>query len=240
VFGCRTVLEYDSSLAGVVQNQTREHNRLPSDADRACSKMAHVGIEGFSSRNAEEDAAQHEEASKAVGAQEANTMERVHSKQDRGMLSDPMDAQCGHDQEPQSHDGPEGAANPRRALRLEDKQPSEHQHRERDNVGLETRRGDLQPFKRREHRDRRRDRAVAIDEGRAEEANCDNRRSPMSLDANESHKRNYAALAVVIDPHGDGSVFNRRNDDQGPKNQRHDAEHDGRTWITPSKVDDGL
>jgi hypothetical protein len=73
----------------------------------------------------------------------------------------------------------------------------------------------------------------------APEANCDNRRPPVSLDANESHERHYAALAVVIDAHGDGYVFDRRDDDQGPKNQRHDAEHDGRTWITPSKVDGG-
>jgi hypothetical protein len=46
----------------------------------------------------------------------------------------------------------------------------------------------------------------------------------LALDAEQGHQGQYAAFAVVIDTHGEGDVFDRRDDDQRPDEQRQHAE----------------
>jgi hypothetical protein len=80
-------------------------------------------------------------------------------------------------------------------------------------VGLQTRRDLLHAFERREHRNRRRDRAVAVNERRSEQAYRDNEGPLMLLDAEQGHQRDNAAFAVVVDAHGDIDVLDRRDEE---------------------------
>jgi len=56
-------------------------------------------------------------------------------------------------------------------------------------------------------------------------ADRDDRRPLMPLDAQQGHQRKDAALAVIVDAHGDRDVFDRRDDHQRPQDERQDAEH---------------
>ena len=98
-----------------------------------------------------------------------------------------------------------------------DRKQREQDHGRRgQHIGLQTRRDLLHPFERREHRNRRRDRAVAVNERRAEQAYRDNQRPLTLLDAEQGHQRDDAALAVVVDAHGDIDVLDRRDEEQRP------------------------
>jgi hypothetical protein len=77
-------------------------------------------------------------------------------------------AECGDGEKPGEHDGTEEPADALGALPLDDEKAEQDRDRERQDDGLERRRDDLQPLDRGQHRDRGRDRAVAIDECRAE------------------------------------------------------------------------
>ena len=48
----------------------------------------------------------------------------------------------------------------------------------------------------------------------------------MALHPEQRHKRQDAALAVIVDAHRDGHIFDRRHQDQGPDHEREHAERD--------------
>ena len=122
------------------------------------------------------------------------------------------------------HDRPEGAADLRRALRLQREQREQDRDRDRQHVRLQRWRDLLHALERRKHGNRRRDRAVAIDQRRAEQADGDDRGAMPLLDAEQRHQRDDAALAVVVDAHGEADVFDARDDEQGPEDQRQRAQ----------------
>ena len=72
-------------------------------------------------------------------------------------------------------------------------------------------------------------RAVAVEQGRPDEADHDHDRAPPALlgaaRADQSEQRQDAALAVVVGAHDQDRVFDGDDDDQRPEDQRHDAEH---------------
>ena len=87
----------------------------------------------------------------------------------------------------------------------------------------------LQPLHRREHRYRRGDDGVAIEEGGADHAQGEHRRRAAADRAlGERHQGEDPALALVVGPHDEGDVLDRDHDDQRPQGQGHDAQDLGR------------
>ena len=122
--------------------------------------------------------------------------------------------------------GPNQAATARRAAALHGEQADQDREAERHDVGLEGGRRELQALDRREHRDRRRDDRVAVEQRGADHAEQRDREDVVPHDALEQrHQRERAALAVVVGAHDQEHVFERHDDDQRPQDQRHDAEH---------------
>jgi hypothetical protein len=113
----------------------------------------------------------------------------------------------------------------RGSLRLNGKQRNQDRDRHRHDIRAEPGRCDGQSFERREHRDRRRDRAVPVNESRAEQAERHDPRSFLALNAQQRHQGEDAALAVIVDPHGDGDVFDTGDRDQRPHDQGQHPEH---------------
>ena len=105
------------------------------------------------------------------------------------------------------------------AIRIDD--------RERHDVGVERRRRDLQAFDRGQHRQRRRDDGVAVEQRAADDAeqDYDARRDAPSARDGERHQRQRAALAVVVGAQQDQDVFGGDDEEQRPDDQRQDAEH---------------
>ena len=91
-------------------------------------------------------------------------------------------------------------------------------HRQRDDDALHLRGIDLDALDRAQNRNGRRDGAVAIEQGRPDEADHDHDRTPPVLlgaaRANQSEQRQDAALAVVIGAHDQDRVFDGDDDDQ--------------------------
>ena len=202
--------------------------------------MAHIGVERFGAGDAEEDAAQHQKAAETVGGNEACAVIRVDRLQHPGLLGDAPQAERADGHEPQQHDRPERGADARGAERLHREQHQQNDHGGRHHVVLHRRRSDIEPFERRQHGNRRRDRAVAIDQRGAEQAEHDDQRTLPLLDAQERHQGEDAALAFVIDGHGDGDVFDRGDQEQGPDHQRQDAEDALRRGVAVQIVEGGF
>ena len=182
--------------------------------------MAHVGIKRLGAGHAQEHAAKHQKAGQSAGAQIGEAGARIDREQHRGMLHDPPKPEHGHDKEPQRHDRAEGAADPRRSQRLDGEERNKDRHGRRQNVRSESRRDDVEPFERRKHRDRRRDGAVAIDQRSPEQSYRHNSGTVLPLDAEKRHKCQNSALAIIVDPHRERYVFDRRHDDERPDHQR--------------------
>ncbi len=126
------------------------------------------------------------------------------------------------------HDGTEQCADAPGALFLDKEQNDDDDERERNHVGLEGRRRDFETLDRRQHRDGRRYRAVAVEERGAGEPHQHQHtalRSVLLLAQHERHQRHDAAFALVIGAHDEDDVFDRDDDHQRPEDEREDAEH---------------
>ena len=112
-----------------------------------------------------------------------------------------------------------------RAELLDDEDADDDRHRQRQDVGLEQRRRDVQPFNRAEHGDRRRDHAVAVQQRRAEDAQQHERglAAPGPF-GQKRRQREDAPLALVVGPHHDHDVLDGDDDDQRVQDQREDAQ----------------
>ena len=129
--------------------------------------------------------------------------------------------------EPDDHDRPEDRADAAGAATLHQKQPDQDDDGDRHDERLEDVRRDAKPFDRAQHRDRRRDHAVAVEQRRAEQADRDERRGGTILppfDADQRDQRQDAALALVVGAHHEQQVLDRHRDDQRPEDQRQHAE----------------
>ncbi len=132
-------------------------------------------------------------------------------------------------QEPDHHHGPEQPADHAGAAPLHQEEAEQHHDGERNDVGIEERRGDLQSLDRAQHRDRRRDHAVAIEERRADQAGGQDEpvsaAAPAGAAERERGQRENAALAPVVGAHDDDDVLQHHHDGERPRDQRQHAKH---------------
>jgi hypothetical protein len=98
----------------------------------------------------------------------------------------------------------------------------------------------LQAFERRQHRDRRRDGAVAIDQRRAEQTDGNDGGSLPLLHPQQRHQSQNAAFAVIVDAHGERDIFHAGDDEQRPQHQRQRAQDHGGIGRASGSTEDGL
>ena len=230
----------DRRLAGIIQHQAGKHDPRPGEADRGFAEMPHVGIQRLGAGNAEEDSAEHGKAAHAVAGEQAQAVKRIERDQHSRLAGDAPNAERADRDKPDQHDRPEGGADARGAERLHGEQQEEDDDGGRHHVMGQRRRRDLKPFERREHGNRRRDGAVAVDQRRAEKARQDDGRTVPPLHAEERHQGQNAALAVIVDAHGDDDVFDRGDQKQRPDQKRQHAENAVRRGVTAENVESRL
>ena len=113
-------------------------------------------------------------------------------------------------------------------MRLDHEDQGQDDQRQRDDVGVEDRRRDLQALDRAEHRDRRGDHAVAVEQRRADDAQQDDEMAPFLAAARpegQGGQGQHAALAAVVGAHHEGDVFDRDDQRRRPEDQRQHAQH---------------
>ena len=143
--------------------------------------MPHVGVERLGAGHAQKDAAEQREGGEAAVPEVMEPIGRTQSGQHRRVFGDAADAEDGDDRKPRRHDWAEQLADAGRAERLQKKQQPQDDDGGRQHVRAEGRHRQVQPFEGREDRDRRRDRAVAIDQRGAEQPRRDDDRPRLPL-----------------------------------------------------------
>ena len=121
----------------------------------------------------------------------------------------------------------------------------EHEDGERHDVGLEPGGGGLQALDGGEHRDRRGDQAVAVEQGQP--AQREDEDQPLQAVApvadrpgGEGAQRQHAALAAVVGAQDEHDVLDADDQDQRPEDEREHAEHGGLAQVQPAGVAERL
>ena len=163
-------------------------------------------------------------------AHEAERVPRIQRTEDRRVAGDLGGAEAADHREPHEHDRAEDVADPLRPVLLEEEEQAEDQERERDHGPRERRGGDFQALGRAQDRDRRRDDAVPVQQGGAEETERDDGAppdggptAPRLLDQRE--QREDPALAPVIQAHDEDNVLHADDQDERPDDEREHPIH---------------
>ena len=216
-------------LPKVIQHQRRQRNGEPGEPDRHPPEMAHVGVHRFTAGDRQEGRAEDGEADVEILVdQEVERVERTERGQHRRGLDNAVDAERGENDEPADHHRPEDLPDDSGALLLHEEQADQdddgHGHHDR----RQRRRIDLEALDRAQHRDRRRDRAVAVEQGGADEPDDQQLRPPRSgpgvARRQQRQQRDDAAFAAIVGAHDQECIFDRDDQDQRPQDQRRHPE----------------
>ena len=193
------------------------------------AEVAHVRVKRFGTGHRQHDGTHEHETLERRACQEPQAPERIERLEDRRLLPDLDRAERGDDGEPYDGHRPEETADQTGAAPLDREQHDQHHHGERDHIGIEERRGGLEPLDRAQHGDRRRDHAVAIEEGRAHQARHQQQTVARPTAARRAQgqrrQRQYAALATVVGAQDDDHVFGRHHHHERPRDERQHAQH---------------
>ncbi len=215
------VLQHNGGLAGIVEKQRRQDDGRPGDPDRLAAEMAHVGVHGFSAGHAKKHRTEDGEARDAMVDQERRRIKRIDRDDDVGRLGDADPAQDRDCQKPQQHHRPEGAADGGGAVVLDHEQQQQDDRGDRHRVAGEILARELEPLDGAQHRDRRRDHAVAIEQSGTYQAASDEVAvAAAPFRPGQRHQRQNSTLAAIVGAHHHQRIFQRNDDDQRPENQR--------------------
>ncbi len=189
--------------------------------------MAHVGVQRFCAGDGQHHRGQRDERHHPVAGDELRPVARRERLENSRFAEYLLGAGHGKDGEPQGHHRAEQLADQPGAVTLDDEQYAQHRHRDRQHQRGEPRGGDLEPLYRRQHRDRRGDDPVAVEQRRPEDPQghqYDLRPGRLErLVLQQRGQGHDAALAAVVGPHDEGDVLDRDDDHDRPENQRDDA-----------------
>jgi hypothetical protein len=208
--------------------------------------MAHVGIERLGAGDREHDAGQGEERDTEVAEQEVERVGRRERLEDVRVVRDACHPARGDGKKPDDHHRAEDPADRSGSSALHREEQHNDDRRDRDDQYFERRVEDLEPFHRGQHRDRRGDHAVAEEQRGAEDADCREPGGPSTASAvppQQRDQRHDAALAIVVDAHGQEHVGDGHDDHHRPEHQRHDTKHVGSTnrdWVRVRGVEHRL
>ncbi|MGY4312990.1 hypothetical protein ACVWW1_002293 [Bradyrhizobium sp. JR3.5] len=173
------VVDQLAGLAEIVQHQRGQADGEPREPDRKAAEMPHVGIHRLTAGDGEERGTEDREADvKILMDQEIERIERAQCDQHAGRLDDAVNAQRREHGEPEQHHRAEDLADEAGALLLHEEQADQDHDGERHHRRRQRGRVDLQAFDRRQHGNGRRDRAVAIEQGGADQADNQQMRAP--------------------------------------------------------------
>ena len=223
------VVQDQCALSKIIQQKGRQHVDKPGEPNRFLAEMSHVRIQRFGPGDGQHDGAEYEKTAGGIFSEEIDGITRREGGEDVRVLDDVDDAQQRQHREPDNGDRPEQRPDHFRALLLEQEQADQHQNGERNDEGLQSRCCDFQAFHCGQHRDRRRDDAVSVEQRGAEQAERHQNHAPARVarggSQDQCEQGHDAALAAIVRAHHEHHVLQRHDDDQRPGNQRQHAEH---------------
>ena len=226
----RRIGQHLGALAEIIDQQRRQHQAQPGGLDRLAAEMAEIGIERLAAGHHQEHGAERDQADGAM--RRAGIRRRTN-----GLMAT---STCGSslicrmpaiaiETNQTTMIGPNKAATlavPRlcaanSAIRMTTVSGA--------TIFAEGGAGELQAFHRRQHRNRRRDHAVAEEHRGANDADDEDvSGAAAERAARQRRERERAALPVIVGAQQHQHVFGRDDNDQRPENERQHAEHDAR------------
>jgi hypothetical protein len=97
------MLEQERGLAGIIEQQRRQHDRIPGRTDGVATDMSHVGVERLAAGDREKDPTKRGKAGPPTPRQEADRIAWIYRREHSRMMHDTSDAEHGEDDEPQQH-----------------------------------------------------------------------------------------------------------------------------------------
>ena len=222
----RRIPQQERPLAEIGEHQRRQHEPQPGPADGLQAEVPHVGIERLAAGHHEHHGAEDEQTVQAVPEEELDGIPGVDRGEHGGLADELVHPQGGQREEPDKHDRSEQPAHDSRARPLDGKQREQDHTGDRHHPILEGRAGHRQAFHGAEHRDGRRDHAVAVEQRGAHHGQ--ERHARHAADAagpgaiafgHECQQRQDAPFAVVVGLHHEHHVFDGDHDDQRPEHQ---------------------
>src|SRR5260221_5827529 len=224
--------QQQAALAEIIEQQSRKDEAQPGGADRRAAEMAHIGIERLGAGHGQHHRTEQDETVPGVVGQQRDPVIGIERPKNAGLLDDLDGAQQADDDEPYHHDRTEEAAYQRRAASLHQEERKQKDDGDRQDVGLEDRRRDLETFDRAEHRDGRGDHPVTVEQRRTDKACTEDPAMTTSGAAcraqRQCGKREDAAFAAIVRAHDDDDIFDGDDDKERPGNQREHAVDDRR------------
>ncbi len=221
----RRIVEQQRRLAEIVEQQAGEGDIEPRHTDRLAAEMPHVGVERLGPRHRQHHRAQREKSELGIEQEEVRRPPGVHRAQDAGIPNDAPQPHRADHHEIEQHDWPEHEAHLGGAARLDEEQADQDHQRGRHHEWREAVVHHLQPLDRGEHRDRRRNDRVAVEERGRQHTQQHDAARPLGLVAvadDQREQRQAAPLAVIVRAHRDEDVLDRHDQRHRPENQ---AEH---------------
>ncbi len=219
------IADHDRTLPQIIQRQRRQHDEKPGGLDRLLAEMTEVGVERLGAGDREKHGAQRHKADHAVMEHEGNGVERIEREQDFRTTHDLRQCRKPDNQEPDQHHRSEESGDACRAARLNREQRDQDQDGDRHDIGVERRGDELDAFDRRQHRERRRNDGVAVEQRTRDDAEQDDDAGRFAGDGalRQRHQRQRAALAMVVGAEQDHDILQGHHDDQRPQDHRDDA-----------------
>ena len=189
--------------------------------------MSEIGIERFAAGHGEKDQAERDQRNGPVREQELDRVIGVDRRQHPRIVENVQGAEHRDRHEPDHGDRSEKCGDAGGAVALHREQRNQDHDRDRDHVMFERRRGELQTFDRRQHRDRGRDEGITQEHRRPDHAEHEDEiGAPAERAHRERCERQRTALAVVVGAQQDQDVFRGHHQEQRPQDHRQHAEHD--------------
>ena len=190
--------------------------------------MSHVGIERLGPGHRQHRRTHRQEALEGIVDEQPHRMIRAQCPQHIGPLSDRNYPQHRDDGEIDQHDRAEEGSDLGRSPALDQEQEDQDADNHRHHQPLHCRVIDRHALDRAQHRNRRGNHAVAIEQRRGKNPQQHDPARPRlarNVLIDEREKRQTAAFALVVGPHDDADVLDRDDDHHRPEHQADDAEH---------------
>ena len=196
--------------------------------------MPHVGVERLTAGDDEHDRPEDEDPAETVAGEKLDSPSGRKSGEDLRLLDDLSEAEEGERRKPDEHHRSKQPPHVASAPRLDREQPHQDQAGDRNDEFLQGRAGDREPLHRRQHRDRRSDHAVAIEERCADdrqERHPRNAADPAGGVAeslrHQRQQRQNPPFAAMVGPHHKDDVLHRDDEEERPEHERQYAEQVG-------------
>src|SRR5689334_6936946 len=95
--------ENKCALTEIVDDQCRKDEAEPGEANGNTAEVAHVGVDGLSASDGQEDAAKRDESDSRIAGHETETLERIDCRKDFRALGDLDKASDSDDGEVKRH-----------------------------------------------------------------------------------------------------------------------------------------